>query len=69
MGLNKDGGITSITQDAQRGFTELSMRGPKEVKDGDKTFGVNRDEQCYSPYQGHIRGPVDFPYTELLCNG
>ncbi len=27
---------------------------------------MNRDEQCYSPYQGHIRGAVDFPYTELL---
>ncbi|NPA61774.1 MAG: hypothetical protein GXO06_05770 [Epsilonproteobacteria bacterium] len=47
-----------------RGTSEYE--GLKRSKSGDKSCGVNRDEQCYSPYQGHIRGAVDFPYTELL---
>jgi len=47
-----------------RGTSEYS--GAKKSKTADKTCGENHDKQCYSPYQGHIRDAVDFPYTELL---
>lgn len=47
-----------------RGTSEYS--GESKSKTGDKNCGPNHDEQCYSPYQGHIRGAVDFPYTDLL---
>lgn len=47
-----------------RGSDEYN--GVKKSKTADKNCGENHDEQCYSPYQGHIRGAVDFPYTDLL---
>lgn len=47
-----------------RGTEEFT--GAKESKTADKNCGVNHDEQCYSPYQGHIRDAVNFPYTDLL---
>jgi len=47
-----------------RGTAEYS--GLKKSKTADKNCGINHNEQCYSPYQGHIRGAVDFPYTDLL---
>ena len=47
-----------------RGTSEYS--GAKKSKTADKNCGVNHDQQCYSPYQGHIRDAVDFPYTDLL---
>jgi 3-mercaptopyruvate sulfurtransferase SseA len=47
-----------------RGTKEFS--GVKKSKAANKDCGPNHNEQCYSPYQGHIRGAVDFPYTELL---
>ena len=47
-----------------RGTSEYS--GEKKSKAVDKNCGVNHDQQCYSPYQGHIRDAVDFPYTDLL---
>jgi len=56
----------------QRGYFIADARGTdeynglKKSKTADKTCGPNHDEQCYSPFQGHIRGAVDFPYTDLL---
>jgi len=47
-----------------RGTKEYT--GEKKSKTGDKNCGENHDQQCYSPYQGHIRDAVDFPYTDLL---
>ncbi len=47
-----------------RGTAEYS--GAKKSKAIDKNCGVNHDKQCYSPYQGHIRDAIDFPYTDLL---
>ena len=47
-----------------RGTKEYS--GVKKSKTADKNCGTNHDQQCYSPYQGHIRDAVDFPYTDLL---
>ncbi len=47
-----------------RGTSEYS--GASKSKAADKTCGPNHNEQCYSPYQGHIRGAVDFPYTDVL---
>jgi len=47
-----------------RGTSEFT--GEKKSKTADKNCGLKHDEQCYSPYQGHIRGAVDFPYTDLL---
>ena len=56
----------------QRGYFIADARGTDEYngliksKTADITCGPNHDEQCYSPFQGHIRGAVDFPYTDLL---
>jgi 3-mercaptopyruvate sulfurtransferase SseA len=47
-----------------RGTDEYS--GVVKSKTADTTCGINHDQQCYSPYQGHIRDAVDFPYTDLL---
>jgi len=47
-----------------RGTSEYS--GAKKSKAASKNCGENHDKQCYSPYQGHIRDAVDFPYTDLL---
>jgi len=47
-----------------RGTSEYD--GTKKSKTANKNCGATHDQQCYSPYQGHIRDAVDFPYTELL---
>ncbi len=47
-----------------RGTSEYD--GSDKSKTADKNCGENHDQQCYSPYQGHIRDAVDFPYTDLL---
>jgi 3-mercaptopyruvate sulfurtransferase SseA len=47
-----------------RGTDEYT--GTKYSRSADKNCGPNHDEQCYVPMQGHIRGAVDFPYTDLL---
>ena len=47
-----------------RGTDEYS--GVKKSKTADTNCGATHDQQCYSPYQGHIRDAVDFPYTDLL---
>jgi 3-mercaptopyruvate sulfurtransferase SseA len=58
--------------DDKSGYFIADARGTKEYdgtkksKTADKNCGPNHDKQCYSPYQGHIRDAVDFPYTELL---
>ena len=56
----------------QKGYFIADARGSdeynglKKSKTADKNCGPKHNEQCYSPYQGHIRGAVDFPYTDLL---
>ena len=58
--------------DDKKGYFIADARGTKEYdgtkksKTADKNCGATHDKQCYSPYQGHIRDAVDFPYTELL---
>jgi len=47
-----------------RGSDEYN--GVSKSKTADSNCGENHDQQCYSPYQGHIRDAVDFPYTDLL---
>ena len=47
-----------------RGTDEYT--GAKSSRTADVNCGPNHDEQCYSPMQGHIRGAVDLPYTDLL---
>jgi 3-mercaptopyruvate sulfurtransferase SseA len=47
-----------------RGSDEYN--GVKKSKTADKNCGPAHNEQCYSPYQGHIRGAVDFPYSDIL---
>ncbi len=47
-----------------RGTEEYT--GEKYSRTADLNCGPNHDEQCYSPMQGHIRGAVDLPYTDLL---
>ena len=59
-------------KDDKTGYFIADARGTKEYtgekksKTLDKNCGVNGDEQCYSPIQGHIRDAVDFPYTDIL---
>ncbi len=56
----------------QSGYFIADARGTEEYsgatgsKTADKNCGPSHNEQCYSPYQGHIRGAVDLPYTDLL---
>jgi 3-mercaptopyruvate sulfurtransferase SseA len=47
-----------------RGTKEFS--GKKNSRAADMNCGPNFDEQCHVPLQGHIRGAIDFPYTDLL---
>jgi 3-mercaptopyruvate sulfurtransferase SseA len=47
-----------------RGTGEYS--GEKKSKTASKECGSNHDEQCYSAFKGHIKGAVDFPYTDML---
>jgi len=59
-------------KDDKTGYFIADARGTKEYtgekksRTADKNCGVNNDEQCYSPIQGHIRDAVDFPYTDIL---
>jgi len=59
-------------KDNKKGYFIADARGTDEYsatkrsRTADKNCGPNHDEQCYSPMQGHIRGAVDFPYTDLL---
>ncbi len=56
----------------QSGYFILDARGTEEYNGtkGSKSIssncGPNHDEQCYTAYRGHIRGAVDFPYTDIL---
>jgi len=58
--------------DDKTGYFIADARGTKEYSGAKKSKSVNKNcgsshkEQCYSPYQGHIRDAVDFPYTDLL---
>jgi 3-mercaptopyruvate sulfurtransferase SseA len=60
------------SKDDKTGFFIADARGSdeyngvKKSKTADKNCGPAHDEQCYSPYQGHIRDAVDFPYTDIL---
>ena len=47
-----------------RGTAEYD--GTKASKSASKTCGVNHDKQCLTAYRGHIKGAVDFPYTDIL---
>jgi 3-mercaptopyruvate sulfurtransferase SseA len=47
-----------------RGTKEYS--GAKKSATKTKSCGPNHDKQCYSAFRGHIRGAVDFPYTDIL---
>jgi 3-mercaptopyruvate sulfurtransferase SseA len=47
-----------------RGTGEYS--GSKKSKSVNKTCGPSHDKQCYTAYKGHIKGAVDFPYTDIL---
>jgi len=66
-------GMMDIAQkDDKNGYFIADARGDNEYygfvksKTLDKNCGINHDEQCYSPYQGHIRDAVNFPYTDLF---
>jgi len=60
------------SKDDQSGYFIADARGTDEYtaaknsRTADMNCGPNHDEQCYSPMQGHIRGAIDFPYTDLL---
>jgi len=60
------------SRDDQSGYFIADARGTKEYtaekysRSAEKNCGSNHNEQCYVPMQGHIRGAVDFPYTDLL---
>jgi 3-mercaptopyruvate sulfurtransferase SseA len=47
-----------------RGTGEYS--GAKKSKTASKKCGLDHNEQCYSAFKGHIKGAVDFPYTDML---
>jgi len=47
-----------------RGSAEYN--GSKGSKSVSKSCGPNHDEQCYTAYRGHVKGAVDFPYTDIL---
>ncbi len=59
-------------KDDKTGYFIADARGTKEYtgekksRTADENCGLNGDEQCYSPIQGHIRDAVDFPYTDIL---
>ena len=40
--------------------------GSKASKSASKTCGINHDKQCFTAFRGHIKGAVDFPYTDIL---
>ncbi len=47
-----------------RGTSEYD--GTKASKSASKVCGESHDKQCLTAYRGHIRGAVDFPYTDIL---
>jgi len=60
-------------KDNKKGYFIADARGTKEYTGAknsrfsdDKVCGPNRDEVCLMPLQGHIRGAIDFPYTDFL---
>ncbi len=59
-------------KDNKKGYFIADARGTKEYtgaknsRSADMNCGPNHDEQCHVPMQGHIRGAIDFPYTDLL---
>jgi len=60
-------------KDNKKGYFIADARGSKEYNgeknsrfSDDKVCGPNKDEKCLMPLQGHIRGAVDFPYTDIL---
>lgn len=48
-----------------RGSEEYTGKKYSKFSD-DKVCGPNKDEKCLMPLQGHIRGAIDFPYTDIL---
>jgi len=61
------------SKDNKKGYFIADARGTKEYSgeknsrfSDDKVCGPNKDEKCLMPLQGHIRGAVDFPYTDIL---
>ena len=53
----------SVIVDAR---TEAEYNGTKRAKTELKTCGQNRDEQCYTPFDGHIAGAKHLLYTNVL---
>ena len=60
-------------KDNKKCYFIADARGTKEYtgeknskSSGDKVCGPNKDEKCLIPLQGHIRGALDFPYTDIL---
>ncbi len=47
-----------------RGTAEYT--GAKKSATKTKTCGADHKQQCYSAFRGHIRGAINFPYTDLL---
>ncbi len=47
-----------------RGTAEYS--GAKKSATKTKTCGADHKQECYSAFRGHIRGAIDFPYTDLI---
>jgi 3-mercaptopyruvate sulfurtransferase SseA len=65
--------MSIAAKDNKRGLFIADARGTKEYTaeknsrfSDAKICGPNRDEKCLMPLQGHIRGAIDFPYTDLL---
>ncbi len=58
--------------DNKSGYFLLDARGTGEYdgtkvsKSISKTCGPNHDQQCITAFRGHIKGAVDFPYTDIL---
>jgi 3-mercaptopyruvate sulfurtransferase SseA len=59
-------------KDDKSGYFLADARGSDEYngvvksKTLDKNCGPAHNEQCYSPFQGHIKDAIDFPYTDLF---
>lgn len=65
--------MSIAAKEDKRGYFIADARGTKEYSaqknsrfSDDKLCGPNRDEKCLMPLQGHIKGAIDFPYTDLL---
>ena len=64
--------VKDIVANSKKGFFLADARGTKEYsgakksKTASKKCGPNHDKQCYSAFKGHIKGAVDFPYTDML---